>query len=62
MKVDQLLNYKNFKIFFTFLLLWFSVQFGVLIEDTVAFILIITIGIIHGANDLLIISTNNVII
>lgn len=56
MKVDQLLNYKNFKIFFTFLLLWFSVQFGVLIEDTVAFILIITIGIIHGANDLLIIS------
>ena len=49
-------NYQNFKIFFTFLLFWFSIQFGTIIEDVVAYFLVATIGILHGANDLLIIS------
>ena len=48
--------YQNFKIYFTFILLWISIQFGQIVEDTVAFTLIISIGILHGANDILIIS------
>ncbi len=48
--------YQNFMIFFTFFLFWFSIQFGELVEDSVAFILIVSIGILHGANDLLILS------
>lgn len=48
--------YQNFKIFFTFLLFWFSIQFGEFVEDIVAYFLVITLGILHGANDLLIIS------
>lgn len=59
MSVFSLSNYQNFKIFFTFLLLWFSVQFGDFIEDVVAYFLVITLGILHGANDLLIISKND---
>ena len=49
-------NYQNFMIFFTFFLLWFSIQFGKFVEDSVAFILIVSLGILHGANDLLILS------
>jgi Brp/Blh family beta-carotene 15,15'-monooxygenase len=37
--------------------LWVSVQFGEVVEDYLAYILVISIGIIHGANDLLILST-----
>lgn len=48
--------YQNFMIFFTFFLFWFSIQFGELVEDSVAFILIVSVGILHGANDLLILS------
>jgi Brp/Blh family beta-carotene 15,15'-monooxygenase len=44
-------------IFVTFFLLWVSVQFGEVVEDYLAYILVISIGIIHGANDLLILST-----
>lgn len=50
-------NYQNFMIFVTFFLLWISVQFGEVVEDYLAYILVISIGIIHGANDLLILST-----
>lgn len=56
MKAIQLTDYQNFKIYFTFLLLWFSVQFNQVVEDYVAYILVVTIGILHGANDLLILS------
>ncbi|MDA9316929.1 Brp/Blh family beta-carotene 15,15'-dioxygenase [Polaribacter sp.] len=49
-------NYQNFMLFFTFFLFWFSIQFGQLVEDSVAFVLIISLGILHGANDLLILS------
>lgn len=52
-------NYKNFKIFTTFLLLWFSVFFEAIVEDFVAFALIFTVGILHGANDILILSKND---
>ena len=48
--------YQNFMIFFTFLLFWFGIQFGEIVEDSIAFFLVITIGILHGANDLLILS------
>lgn len=48
--------YQNFKIFFTFLLIWISVQFGSIVEDYIGYILVISIGILHGANDLLILS------
>jgi beta-carotene 15,15'-dioxygenase len=49
-------NYQNFMLFFTFFLFWFSIQFGELVEDSVAFALIVSLGILHGANDLLILS------
>jgi Brp/Blh family beta-carotene 15,15'-monooxygenase len=49
-------NYQNFMLFFTFFLFWFSIQFGELVEDSVAFVLIVSLGILHGANDLLILS------
>ena len=49
-------NYQNFMLFFTFFLFWFSIQFGGLVEDSVAFVLIVSLGILHGANDLLILS------
>jgi len=49
-------NYQNFMLFFTFFLFWFSIQFGKFVEDSVAFVLIVSLGILHGANDLLILS------
>ena len=54
-------NYKNFKIFITFLLLWFSVFFEAIVEDYVAFALIFTVGILHGANDIFILSKNDIL-
>lgn len=45
------LDYQNFMIFFTFLLFWISIQFGQIIEDSIAYIIILSIGIIHGSND-----------
>ena len=41
-------------IFFTFLLFWVGIQFGQLVEDSIAYLLVISVGIIHGANDLVI--------
>ena len=49
-------NYQNFKIYFTIFLVWVSVQFDVIVEDSIAFILILSIGLLHGANDILILS------
>jgi len=56
MNKKNIKDYENFKIFFTVFLFWFSIQFGEPIEDSLAFFLVISIGIIHGANDLLILS------
>lgn len=50
-------NYKDFMIFFTFFLFWISIQFGEVVEDYLAYIMVVSIGILHGANDLLILST-----
>lgn len=60
MKLDVLKNYQNFKIFITVFLFWFSMQFGKPIEDTIAFVLIVSVGIMHGANDLLILSLKKI--
>ena len=49
-------NYQDFMIFFTFFLIWLSVQFGEIVEDSIAYILVVSVGILHGANDLLILS------
>lgn len=56
MKIELIKNYQNFKIYCTVFLFWFSIQFGKPIEDSLAFLLVISIGIMHGANDLLILS------
>lgn len=56
MNVGVIKNYQNFKIFFTFFLIWISVQFGDVVEDYIGYLLVISIGILHGANDLLILS------
>lgn len=50
-------NYQDFMIFFTFFLFWISIQFGEVVEDYLAYIMVVSIGILHGANDLLILST-----
>ena len=44
-------NYQDFMIFFTFLLFWVSIQFGQIIEDSIAYVIVLSIGIIHGSND-----------
>ena len=44
-------------LFFTFFLFWVSIQFGEVVEDFLAYIMVISVGILHGANDLLILST-----
>jgi Brp/Blh family beta-carotene 15,15'-monooxygenase len=43
-------------LYFTFFLLWVSIQFGEVVEDFIAYIMVVSIGILHGANDLLILS------
>ncbi len=49
-------NYQNLMLFFTFFLFWLSIQFGEVVEDFLAYVMIISLGILHGANDLLILS------
>ena len=49
-------NYQNLMLYFTFFLLWVSIQFGEFVEDSLAYVMVISIGILHGANDLLILS------
>lgn len=52
-------NYENFMLFFTFFLFWVSIQFGEVVEDFLAYVMVISVGILHGANDLLILSTKD---
>lgn len=49
-----MLDYQYFKIIFTVLLIWIGYQFQGLMADSIAYLLILTLGIVHGANDLLI--------
>ena len=44
-------KYQDFMIFFTFLLFWVSIQFGQIIEDSIAYVIVLSIGIFHGSND-----------
>ena len=60
MKALTMKNYQNFMIFFTFFLFWFSIQFGDVVQDSIAYVLVVSIGIFHGANDLLILSTEEI--
>ena len=46
-------------LFFTFFLFWVSIQFGEVAEDFLAYVMVISVGILHGANDLLILSTKD---
>ncbi|ALM07846.1 beta-carotene dioxygenase [Sediminicola sp. YIK13] len=52
-------NLDSFIIVTTFLFLWFAINFGDTTEDMVAYFLILTFGILHGANDLKLIQTSN---
>ncbi|WP_340200339.1 beta-carotene 15,15'-dioxygenase, Brp/Blh family [Ascidiimonas sp. W6] len=45
-------NYKNFTIVTTFFALWLAVSFEQQTEDFLAYMLIFSFGILHGANDL----------
>ena len=49
-------NYENIALYLTFFLLWISIQFGEVVEDFLAYAMVITLGILHGANDILILS------
>ncbi len=49
-----MLDYQYFKIIFTIILIWVGYQFQGLMADSIAYLLILTLGIVHGANDLLI--------
>ncbi len=49
----------GFIIVTTFLFLWFAINFGDEVEDMVAYFLILTFGILHGANDLKLIESSN---
>jgi Brp/Blh family beta-carotene 15,15'-monooxygenase len=59
MEAKKMYNYKDFMIFFTFFLFWISIQFGEVVEDYLAYIMVVSIGILHGSNDLLILSTKD---
>lgn len=54
------IDYQDFMIFITFFLFWISIQFGEVIEDTIAYIFVLSLGIIHGANDLNILQKNKI--
>ncbi|MFY9242792.1 MAG: Brp/Blh family beta-carotene 15,15'-dioxygenase [Polaribacter sp.] len=54
MNISNIKNYQNFKILITVFLFWISIQFEKPIEDSIAYVLVVSIGIMHGANDLLI--------
>ena len=49
-------NYENIALYLTFFLLWVSIQFGEVVEDFLAYLMVISLGILHGANDILILS------
>lgn len=52
-------DYQDFILFFTFLLFWVSIQFGQIIEDSIAYSIVLSIGIIHGSNDFTILKKQN---
>ena len=53
-------DYQDFMIIITFFLFWISIQFGEVIEDTIAYVFVLSLGIIHGANDLTILQKKKI--
>ncbi|WP_299712508.1 Brp/Blh family beta-carotene 15,15'-dioxygenase [uncultured Tenacibaculum sp.] len=53
-------DYKNITIFSTFLSLWIAVFFNYDIENFLAYVLILSFGVLHGANDLKLIEKKHV--
>lgn len=51
-KNSSVLNLNSFMIVSTFFLLWLAVQFEESVENIFAYVLILSFGILHGANDL----------
>jgi Brp/Blh family beta-carotene 15,15'-monooxygenase len=51
-KADKLSNLNSFMIVATFFALWLAVQFEAYVENMFAYLLILSFGILHGANDL----------
>jgi Brp/Blh family beta-carotene 15,15'-monooxygenase len=43
---------KNYKIVITFFLLWLTIQFDYEAENILAYVSILTLGLLHGANDI----------
>lgn len=48
---------RNLSIVLTFFALWLSTQLSPTVQDYLAYILILTIGVLHGANDITLIGT-----
>lgn len=49
---NVILSLKSVKIVLTFFLLWITTQFDTQIEDYMAYFLIMSLGILHGSNDI----------
>lgn len=47
-----ILSLKSIKIILTFFFLWITTQFNVEVENSLAYIFILSLGILHGSNDL----------
>ncbi len=46
------MNLKTVKLLLTFFFLWVTTQFGIDIENLLAYIFVLSLGILHGSNDL----------
>ncbi len=46
------MRFKTIKILLTFFLLWITTQTNIAIENILAYILILSLGVLHGSNDL----------
>ena len=46
----------NFSILSSFFAMWLSAQISPSIETNIAYIMILTIGILHGSNDIMLVS------
>ncbi len=47
------------KITLTFFFLWITTQFGIAIENILAYVFVLSLGVLHGSNDLKLIETLN---
>ena len=56
-RLSKIENLKNLIVVLTFFGLWLSTQLSPMIQDYTAYILILTFGVLHGANDITLISS-----